>query len=259
MYFIGQPHIMRQLADILPYLYESGDGMAISLRGPSGWGKTRLAFMICNYLSKPGGDFTYCLGDNVVIDTSKRVHFVDEIHLMEHPETLYPLIDSKKYVFVFATNDVALLNEALANRCAEFIFDKYSKEELREIARTCLSTELPDDFIDYIVESGSGNPRIIKNYINRLNIMLIRNKSALSGIDLVGFKSVMEYVFGIQDGMDILCQRYIAALKDVGGTASIQTLSTYLHVDQNTLKYHVEPALLYKSLIKITSKGRSLV
>lgn len=262
MYFVGQSHIMKELGGLLPYLYDfvnkgEGKGMAINIRGPSGWGKTRMAFMICNYIAH--GNYDYCLADKINIDESLKVHFIDEIHLLQTPEILYPLIDSEKFVFVFATNDVALLNEALSNRCTQFIFDKYSPDDLREIARTSLVNDLPDKFIDYLVESGSGNPRIIKGYISRINILLIRNPNLLTNISFEAFKEAMLDIFGIRDGLDVLCQRYVEALKSMGGTASVQTISTYMHVDQNTLKYHVEPCLLYKSMLKITSKGRTLI
>ena len=118
MYFFGQGHIMKQLDSILPWLYEdTSRSMNILIRGPSGWGKTRMAFMICNYLT--GGKFEYCLGDNLVFNTKQRVHFIDEVHLLKDPEPLYPLMDEGKYVIILATNDVDILKEALSNRCTQ--------------------------------------------------------------------------------------------------------------------------------------------
>jgi Holliday junction resolvasome RuvABC ATP-dependent DNA helicase subunit len=248
---------MNQLKDILPYLFESGNGMNILIRGPSGWGKTRMSFMICNYLT--GGNFEYCLGDKVQFNDRMRVHFIDEIHLLQHPEMLYPKMDSGKFVIILATNDVATLTEALVNRCTEFIFDKYSVVELREIARTALNAKVPDAFLDYISECGGANPRIIKGLISRLNIVLTRSPSILSSLSLETFKSLLQDTFGIVDGMDVLCTRYIESLASLGGTASLETISTFIHVDKNTLKYYVEPILLYKQKIKITSKGRSII
>ena len=257
MYFIGQSHIMNQLRDILPHLYENDVGMNMLMRGPSGWGKTRKSYMVCNNLT--GGDFEYCFGDKLVFTDSKRVHFIDEVHLLEHPEVLYPKMDSGKFVIVIATNDVALLPEALSNRCVEFIFDKYSKAELREIGGGFLLTPLPIEFLDYIIESGGGNPRMIKNLVGRLNIILTRRPNLVKNINLDQFKILLEELFGIVDGMDIMCNRYLDALSSLGGTASISTISTYIHIDQNTLKFYVEPVLLYKNKIKITSRGRSLL
>jgi Holliday junction resolvasome RuvABC ATP-dependent DNA helicase subunit len=248
---------MNQLKDILPYLYsDTKHGMNILIRGPSGWGKTRMSFMICNYIA--GGNFEYCLGDKLLFTDVVRVHFIDEVHLLEHPEVIYPSMDSGKYVIVVATNDVAILPEALVNRCVEFIFDKYTVPELREIARMSLAANAEDNIVDYIVESGAGNPRIIKSIISRLNIILINNQKLLDGISIESFKALLEETFGIKDGMDIMCNRYLEALTGLGGTASLQTISAYLHIDQGTLRFFVEPILLYKNRIKITNKGRSL-
>jgi Holliday junction resolvasome RuvABC ATP-dependent DNA helicase subunit len=257
LYFIGQPHIMNQLKDILPHLYENTEvGMNILMRGPSGWGKTRMSFMVCNYLT--GGNFDYCLGDKLMFNDSIRVHFIDEVHLLEHPEVIYPRMDSGRYVIIIATNDVALLPEALSNRCVEFIFDRYSNLELREIAGMNLIVKIPVEFLDYMIESGGGNPRIIKNLAGRLNIVLTRHPNILAGLNLEQFKLLLKETFGIVDGMDIMCNRYIACLVSLGGTAALGTISAYVHIDQNTLKYYVEPILLYKNKIKISSKGRSL-
>jgi Holliday junction resolvasome RuvABC ATP-dependent DNA helicase subunit len=258
MYFIGQRHIMQQLKDILPYLYENKDkGMNILIRGPSGWGKTRMSFMVCNYLAN--GDFDYCLGDRPFFNEGVRVHFIDEVHLLEHAETLYPMMDSGKYVIVLATNDVALLPEALSNRCVQFSFIHYSIEELRDITKPCLMCNISDELLDYLIESGADNPRIIKSLASRINIILSRNPSILVNMPLDKFKGFMGDVFGIQDGMDVMCNQYLDALKSVGGTASIETLSAYAHIDKSTLKFYVEPILLYKNRIKISSKGRSLI
>jgi Holliday junction resolvasome RuvABC ATP-dependent DNA helicase subunit len=248
---------MNQLKDILPHLYENDVGMNILLRGPSGWGKTRMSFMICNYLT--GGNFEYCLGDKLLFTEKVRVHFIDEVHLLEHPEVLYPRMDSGKYVIVIATNDVALLPEALSNRCVEFIFDRYSQDELREIGSMSLMTKIPVEFLDYIIESGGANPRIIKSLIGRLNIVLTRRPDIIKGINLEQFRELLRETFGIVDGMDVMCNRYIESLTHLGGTAALATISAYVHIDQNTLRYYVEPILLYKNRIKISSKGRSLI
>lgn len=257
MYFIGQPHIMKELSYILPYLHSTRDGMNVLIRGPSGWGKTRMSFMICNYLT--GGEFSYQLADKFSFDERYRVHFVDEVHLLQTPEVLYPIMDSGKYVILLATNDAALLTEALVNRCTQFNFEPYSIEDLREITQSCLNSKVQNSILDYIIESGGNNPRVTKNIVSRLNIMLYTVPTLLSKVTIDEFRVLMEASFGIRDGLDTLCYRYVEGLRNLGGTASLQTLGTYLHTDSNTLRFYVEPVLLYKNLIRISSKGRSLV
>jgi Holliday junction resolvasome RuvABC ATP-dependent DNA helicase subunit len=257
LYFIGQPHIMKELSYTLPYLHSTREGMNILIRGPSGWGKTRMSFMISNYLT--GGQFSYQLADKFSFDDRYWVHFIDEVHLLLTPEVLYPLMDSGKYVILLATNDAALLTEALVNRCTQFNFEPYSMEELREITKSCLTSKVQNDILDYIIESGGNNPRVIKNIVSRINIMMHTVPNLLSQVNINEFRVLMEASFGIRDGLDTMCYRYMEALTSLGGAASLQTLGTYLHTDSNTLRFYVEPVLLYKNLIRISSKGRSLV
>lgn len=256
MYMIGQPHIINALRPILIDLYETGKGENFLIRGPSGYGKTRLALMICNYLV--GGNFQMYIGENFEFDNTKRVHFIDEVHLLTHPELLYPVMDKREKVIILATNATAELPEALCNRCIDFTFDNYSIEELREIARMYLTVQLPEDMIDYLIEAAGYNPRIISGYARRLTVIFER-VTGVSGVSTLDeFKNLLEVSLGIKDGMDTLCHRYVTALKALGGTASIETLASYTHIDRQTMKFFVEPALLYKKLIKISSKGRSL-
>lgn len=257
MYFAGQPHITRQLQDILPYLYENKHvGMSMLFRGPSGWGKTTISRMICNYLT--GGDYEECLGNEFVFNEDIRVHFIDEVHLLTNPEVLYQKMDCGKYVIIIATNDAAILLEALVNRCTEFIFNEYPLYALREICQNASVARLPTQFADYIIESGGNNPRIIKSIVNRLNIMVKQRPDAMSGMGIDGFKELLSSTFGIVDGMDIMCLRYMSILKKIGGRASVQTLATMLHIDTGTITRYIEPILLHKSLISITSKGRMI-
>jgi Holliday junction resolvasome RuvABC ATP-dependent DNA helicase subunit len=246
---------MRQLSNYLPKLRENPElNMSFLLRAPSGWGKTRMAFMLCNYLTS--GDFEYCIADNVTARFQKRVVFIDEIHVMKNPEWLYPIIDGGKHILVLASNEVSVIPEALSNRCTQLIFEDYSKEELREICRTNLGAAFGDHILDYIIESSAGNPRTIRSICSKINMMNPDQVASLSGD---GFKKFMSYMFGIDDGMDSLARRYIAALKELGGTASLKTISTMMHLDESSIRFYVEPVLLYKKMITISSKGRSLV
>lgn len=254
MIFLGQRTIMKQLDRYLPYLYENKEAsMSFLLRAPSGWGKTRMAFMMCNYLT--GGKYEYYLGDKVPSRFQERVVFIDEIHLLKTPEILYPLIDSGNHVFVFATNEVSLLAEALTNRCTNLYFEPYSNDELREIAHINLNQRLRGELLDYLIEVSASNPRVLKGYCSKINII---NRN-LTNSTLVEFKAFMKEVFGIKDGLDEMCSRYLETLRSLGGRASIGTIATQLRVDENSIKFYIEPVLLFKNLIQISSKGRILI
>lgn len=255
MNFRGQPHIMRQLGALLPELYThmNSCGETFLFRGPSGYGKTRIALLTANYLS--GRNFQMCLGNGFTFNPDIWVHLIDEVHLLSPPEILYPIIDSRKYIIIMTTNDIAELAEPLVNRSIDLIFNNYSAEDLRIIISESTSLSLPNQYLDYIIKCGSGNPRICLGLIRRLEAML-RSGGDISTIDK--FTAYIENMMGIKDGMDTLVQRYVNVLESLGGTASIDTLAVMLHVDKATLRSQVEPALMYRNLIRISSKGRML-
>lgn len=255
MYFVGQKHIMGPLQLMLPQIYEEKLSATFLFRGPSGYGKTKLSLMICNYLT--AGDFDFSLADKWSFDPTKWVHFIDEVHLLNPPEVIYPIIDSKKYVILLATNDAATLPEALVNRTMEFIFAEYSVEELRYIAGSILVRALPISHLDYLIQSSAKNPRIMKGLCERINL-ISRAKPTIWDMSFEEFKVLMRELFGIVDGLDVASRRYVEALDHLGGRASLDTLATYLHIDKDTLRYFVEPILLYRNLILITSRGRIL-
>ena len=255
MNFIGQPHIMRQLAVILPDLFSKGSGTGETLlfRGPSGYGKTRMALLTANYLS--GSNFYMCLGNNFRLDARFWVHLIDEVHLLSPPEILYPILDSRKFVFIMTTNDIAELAEPLVNRTIDLIFSNYTQEELRLIISESIHQHLPDPYLDYIIKCGSGNPRICLSLSRRIETLL-RSGGDISTLNK--FINFIENMMGIRDGLDTVAQRYIEILNSLGGLASIDTLSMMLHVDKATIRSQVEPGLMYRNLIRISSKGRIL-
>ncbi len=256
MRYIGQNHIMRQLRIILPDLYKNTEkGANILLRGPSGYGKTTMALAIANYLSEKD-HFEFYLGSWTDFRFNKRVIFIDEVHAMKSFEVLYPIMDQKSHVFILATNQDGKLPEALVNRCYEFIFDDYSDEELLLMARESANFSASDESFLEIIEAGNRNPRIIKSLVDRFSTYFSENPQVKSST--TNFREVLETIFSIKDGLDTLSRRYLEVLEDVGGISSLSLLRNILHVDEETLKTKVEPVLLRKSLIRITSKGRSL-
>lgn len=257
MIFVGQHHIMNQLKFILPELYRNKEkGAGILLVGPSGYGKTTMAISICHYLV--GKSFAYYWGDSMQdFEFNKRVTFIDEIHKMQNPERLYKVLDEKQKVLILATNENANLPEPLVNRCYEFIFTDYSDEELILIARESSVFSASDESYLVIVEAGNRNPREIKSLVDRLGLYFQANPSVNSRS--ADYKQILKEVFQITNGLDTLCRRYLEVLSDIGGTGSLHLLKGILHVPEDILKNRVEPVLLRKGLIKISSKGRSLI
>lgn len=257
MFFIGQEHFMSQLGDILMYTYSTKSGVNILFRGASGYGKTELAKKCCNFLAGP--DYETSLGNNPKFNPEIWVHFIDEVHKMENPEVLYPIMDSGKYILVFATNFDSILPEAFTNRCNNFVFTDYSDEELMEIMNYHSKLEFSDNIKKYIINVSSRNPRIIvKTFLNTLYMHFYKDIDSFKKLSDEELVSVIDKLFGIKNGLDAVSREYLETLKKLGGRASISLISSVMKLDTNTIKYDVEAGLLYKGLIKITSKGREL-
>lgn len=256
MRFIGQHHIMNQLKFLLPDLDRNKQkGANFLLKGPSGYGKTLMAHDICRYLA--GNSYQFFLAETKEFNFVKRVIFIDEVHKVNNLERLYPIMDEKSHVIIFATNHDSVLPEAFVNRTYEFIFDDYDKEELALIARESCSFHTTDEQISEVVSAGNNNPRIIKSLCGRLEIYFMQNKVEVT--PETDFKELISKIFQINNGLDTLCLRYIEVLKSLGGTASFNLIRTVLHVDEDSIKNTIEPILARKGILRITSKGRSLV
>lgn len=248
--FVGQRSIVNQLDFIIPQI-QKGENINLFMRGPSGYGKTTLALGICNSIA-PDGRFTFLIpkGGDIELPLNRRVIFIDEIHTLSSPEFLYPIMDSGKHIFILATNEDGNVKEPLMNRCISFIFTEYTQEELRQITK--LSYDTNDNRLDKIIDLAGRNPRQIRTLGRRLSMY----EKTYGKID--DFDYVLENIFGYKDGLDELSRSYLSKLEELGGRASIEALARGMHVDINTCKYLVEPILLYKNLITISQRGRSL-
>jgi Holliday junction resolvasome RuvABC ATP-dependent DNA helicase subunit len=254
MKFTGQRVIMEQLSTVLPSLYyNTEEGANILLSAPSGWGKTRMGLLICNYLS-PKGNFQYTIAseEGTPFAETIRIHLIDEVHQIKNPESLYGYMDKGTYVIILSTNDTGNIKEPLLNRCIPLIFAEYSIKELRKIARDAYTYPVSDDFIDEIIKAGYRNPRIILSLCYRLSIYTKQRGVPENIIDL------LRDFFGIEDGLDAAARRYLETLRLLGGKASLSLLAAMTHISKSMLESQIEPVLLYNKKILITSKGRIL-
>jgi len=71
-------------------------------------------------------------------------------------------------------------------------------------------------------------------------------------------REIIRDVMGIENGIGPLEKRYLDYMR-VTTRSSLQNLCYALHVDKATIQREIEPILLVKNLIRISSKGRELI
>ncbi len=241
MKFYGQERLKAELNLILIDIKEKGINHNILLRAPSGFGKSTLMMVSMSYLGWE--NCLYFIPDSVTPTLNRRIILVDEVHLLEVPEILYPAMDSGNQSFFLATNESGVLKEPLVNRCIQLNFEPYSPSVILQMIRDQIKLNEEDEQI--LVAASGLNPRIVKKLIERIRIIGTAYEKPLEilGIDTDGF-SAQE-------------RNYLSALQELG-SASLKTISAVTHISEAEILRDIEPKLLYQKKIIITSKGRKI-
>jgi len=221
-------------------------------------GKTTLADLIGEEIfTKTGERYAYYLPSDlgaISFNPKYRIHFVDEVHTLKLPELLYPHMDSKKFTFILACNEFGKVKEPMINRCISLIFEDYTTEELEVITRDFFrkdKMELSSDEVSVIIRNSNGIPREIEKLAERIIYAKLRNKKLV-------IEDYIKTVIGLDEGLNSFHVKYLAFLRNIG-IASLDTISLALRLDREIVKDQVEPILIRRSLITITSRGRKLV
>jgi len=260
--FIGQKKIVLELESISQQINSNFESVNILLRGQAGCGKTLLAK---SFLSSLGG-YTFqlpCKKSNYELIWSKNIdeykfHFIDEIHTLSHMEVLYPIIDSKKYVFVFASNEYGELPEALLSRCFVYSFTEYSLNEISVIISDYAKTKsiyLEQTLADLFAKYSRGSPRVVKMLFDRVLFIIHRGYYTLNSRGIISALNDMGIYDGGYTDLDI---KYIETLHKAT-TLSLDSISRLLKIDKNTIVNEIEPFLIDKGHIIISPRGRKLI
>jgi Holliday junction resolvasome RuvABC ATP-dependent DNA helicase subunit len=239
---------------------KGGEPMNIMIRGQSGYGKTHLAHTIVKYVGRFSTRVSY-LGEECIdlFESAANIHILDEIHEVSNPEPLYQYMDSGMYIFFILTNEFDKLKEPLMNRCIIVDLQPYSDEELAIlVSRVFQEYEVEVDLLQCleIATYARGNPRVAKVLAKRLSLFFrMKGRPA----DVEELRQVLEDSFQISEGgFTNFDKQYLSFLTNTG-KAGLDTISRVLMIPKGTLEREVEPFLIRKGLIRITSRGRELV
>ena len=258
-HIVGQTRLKPELSAYMEAM-KGGESMNLMIRGQSGYGKTYLAHIIVKYVGRLSTRVIY-LGEECIdlFQPAANIHILDEIHEVRSPEPLYHYMESGMYIFILLTNEFGALKEPLMNRCIIVDLNPYSDAELAVlVGRVLRSHGVEPDMLqtNEIATYARGNPRVAKVLAKRLSLYFRQEGTPQ---DVEELRQVLEDTFQISEGgFTNFDKQYLTFLTD-NGKAGLNTISRVLMIPKGTLEREVEPFLIKKGLIRITSRGRELV
>jgi len=244
MEIIGQE---RVLSIIVRIINESDNLVHLLLVAPSGHGKSLIGKFTAKLLyNKYGKKILYfSTGENLENLIMRKPGFkfedyiilVDEIHLLYHPEIIFPLFDK---CHIIATTNIMGLPEALENRFLQITLDRYNEKELKQIFEYYLGDEITEEELSKFLAI-STTPRELKKFAQLYKYL----------------KNDFWKLVATPDGLTTEEIEYITALKQLGGVSSFNRIRTLLGYSPKYVQ-QIEVRLIQKGILEINNKGRML-
>ncbi len=290
--YIGQQNVRKTLSVFIEAVKNRGEASEhILFYGPPGIGKTTLAHIIANELTGDikitSGTALSKSGDLAAILTNlqdRDVLFIDEIHRLPKniEEMLYPVMEEysldivigkgpsartvrlpvPKITIVAATTRLALLSAPMRDRFGLLLrLDYYTDSEMEEIVNRSsqlMSVPLTKQSIKEIAKRSRRTPRIANRILKRVRDTVEVEK--LKEVDDTTLHKLFKILEIDEKGLTKMDQSYIHAIgvKFHNQPVGVNTLSSTLGEDIQTIEEYIEPYLLQIGYIKKTSRGRVL-
>ena len=287
--YIGQEKIKSNLKVFIEASKKRDDVLDhILLFGPAGLGKTTLAHLISNEMNAnikvTSAPMIEKSGDLAAILTNLEegdILFIDEIHRMPPAieEILYPAmedfkidiiigsgpaaqtiqIDIQKFTLICATTKAGMISNPLRDRFGmHFRLEFYTQSELSKIIKIAsnkLNKPIDDDAGDEIAIRGRGTPRISLRLLKRVRDFAEVADENIINIDTT--KYALEQLGINKNGLDELDIKLLELLMNAKGKPlGLNTISSYLSEDIDTITDVIEPYLIANGYIEKTPRGR---
>jgi Holliday junction DNA helicase RuvB len=292
--YIGQESVREKISLFVQAARQRGDALDhVLLAGPPGLGKTTMAQIIAKEMGTQihivTGPTVEKKGDLAAVLTNLQpgdVLFIDEIHRlhMAIEEVLYGAmedykldliigqgpgartvrIDLPRFTLVGATTRSGLLSSPLRGRFGvEMRLDFYPPQDLQKIvirSAGLLHIDIAAEGALEIAKRARGTPRIANRLIRRVRDYAQVKFKAVRGfvIDLGTVKEALNLFEIDHCGLDPMDRKLLTAMieKFDGGPVGIDTLSSVLSEERDTIEEVYEPYLVQEGFLQRTPRGR---
>lgn len=293
--YIGQENVKENLAILIGAAKKRRESLEhILIHGPSGLGKTTLAYLIAKEfgagiritsgatLEKAGdiGSILTGLSDGDFL-------FIDEVHRLNKTveETLYPAMENycldiiigkgtsaktlqvklPHFTLIAATTRISLLSNPFRSRFgAHYKLDFYNKEEIEKILRRSaklLKIEADRDAIGKIAAASRFTPRIANRLLKRVRDYAQVQSSDGQATLTSAFATKALDLLGIDEiGLDSTDRRILTLISKNfnGGPVGLKSIAAAIAEEENTIEDVYEPYLMQIGFLARTSRGRML-
>jgi len=288
--YIGQDLVKKNLDVFIKAAKGRNEALDhVLFHGFPGLGKTTMAYIIANemgsHIKVTSGPVIERQGDLAAILTSLDqgdVLFIYEIHRLNHvvEEILYPAMedyqldlvigqgpgarsvkmDLPRFTLVGATTRTGLLTPPLRDRFGVILrLDFYSTAELVAIitrSATLLKIAIDKGGATEIGRRSRGTPRVANRLLKR-----VRDFAEVDGRQMITAEvadAALDMLAVDHHGLDEMDRRILLTLIDKfqGGPIGIDTLSTSVCEEKNTLEDVYEPFLIQSGFLIRTPRGR---
>lgn len=293
--YIGQQNVKENLSILIGAAKKRKESLEhILIHGPSGLGKTTLAYLIAREsgagIRITSGAALEKAGDIGSILTGMSdgdFLFIDEVHRLNKTveETLYPAMENycldiiigkgtsaktlqvklPHFTLIAATTRISLLSNPFRSRFgAHYKLDFYNKEEIEKILRRSaklLKIEVDKDAIGKIAAASRFTPRIANRLLKRVRdyaqVQSTDGQATLTG----AFANKALDLLGIDElGLDATDRKILTLIHKNfnGGPVGLKSIAAAIAEEEDTIEDVYEPYLMQIGFLARTSRGRML-